>query len=217
MAFTGFPAEAVTFYDGLERENNKTYWTTHKQTFEGAVRAPLMALADTLADEFGTATVFRPYRDVRFSADKSPYKTHLGAFVEVAPSAGYYVQVSSAGVLVAGGFHDSAPGLLEGVRRAIADDDTGPALARMVATLTDEGWTLGGEKLKTAPRGIAKDHPRIDLLRHKQLTAERDYGRDPIIHSPELAGAVREHWRALRPMVEWLAVASPGVRPERRR
>jgi uncharacterized protein (DUF2461 family) len=135
----------------------------------------------------------------------------------VAPSAGYYVQVSSAGVLVAGGFHDSAPGLLTAVRNAIADDDTGPALATIVTNLTDDGWTLGGEQLKTAPRGMPKDHPRIDLLRHKQLTAERDYGRDPIIHSPELAHAVREDWRALRPLVAWLAAASPGVRPERRR
>lgn len=217
MEFTGFPAEALAFYEGLERENDKAYWTAHKQQYERAVRTPLLALVDSLAEEFGTATVFRPYRDIRFSADKSPYKTHLGAFVEVAPSAGYYVQISSAGVLVAGGFHDSAPGLLAEVRRAIADDDTGPSLATMVATLTAEGWTLGGEKLATAPRGMPKDHPRIDLLRHKQLTAERDHGTDPIIHSPELEGVVREDWRALRPMVEWLAAASPGVHPRPRR
>ncbi len=216
MTFSGFPAEAFAFYAGLERDNTKAYWTAHKTVYDDAVHAPIHELTGELVDEFGPATVFRPYRDVRFSADKSPYKTHLGAFVEVAPSVGYYLQISAAGLLVAGGFHDSAPGLLAAVRESIADDSTGPAFEGMVRRLTEDGWELRGERLKTAPRGVAKDHPRIDLLRHKQITLERDYGTDPVVNAPGIADRVREDWRELGPVLDWLAAASPGVAADRR-
>jgi uncharacterized protein (TIGR02453 family) len=216
MTFTGFPVEAFDFYEGLQRDNTKSYWTANKNTYDEAVRAPLVELTEELAEEFGEASVFRPYRDVRFSADKSPYKTHLGAFVEVAPSTGYYLQVSSAGVLVAGGFHDSTPGLLGAVRDAIADERTGPRAAATLDGLTEQGWTLGGEKLKTAPRGVPRDHPRIELLRHKQITLERGYGRAPVTHTPGFVERVRHDWRELRPFLEWLAAASTEVGSSRR-
>jgi uncharacterized protein (TIGR02453 family) len=212
LTFTGFPDEALTFYEGLERDNSKPYWTAHKSVYDEAVRAPLLELTDALTEEFGEASVFRPYRDVRFSADKSPYKTHLGAFVEVAPSVGYYLQISAAGLLVAGGFHDSAPGLLAAVRAKIADDATGPAVEAMLTGMTGRGWALGGETLKTAPRGVPQEHPRIDLLRHKQITLERAYGRSPVIHTGGFADRVRDDWRELRPFLAWLAAASPGTR-----
>ena len=64
---------------------------------------------------------------------------------------------------------------------------------------------MGGEKLKTSPRGYAADHPRIDLLRHKSLFVGRSYGFEPFIHTPELLDRVREDWRTLRPLVEWIS------------
>ena len=79
MTFTGFPDEGLLFYEGLEADNSKTYWTRSKDTYDSCVRAPMQALVDALAAEFGTAKLFRPYRDVRFSNDKTPYKTHQGA------------------------------------------------------------------------------------------------------------------------------------------
>jgi len=78
-AFKGWPAEAFDFYEGLEADNSKTYWTEHKATYDEKVLAPMVDLLAELEDEFGPTKVFRPYRDVRFSADKSPYKTNLGA------------------------------------------------------------------------------------------------------------------------------------------
>jgi len=63
---------------------------------------------------------------------------------------------------------------------------------------------------------VTKDHPRIDLLRHLQLTLERDDGTDPVIHSPAFAEQVRDDWRQRRPFLDWLAAASPGVAPRRR-
>ncbi len=205
MPFTGFPVLALDFYDALERDNSKEFWTLNKEVYDDAVRGPITALADELADEFGPALVFRAYRDVRFAKDKSPYKTHQGAFVEVAASTGWYVQVSAEGVLVAGGFHGSTPALLAAVRSAIDDAAQGAELEALVAGLERDEWELGGAALVTAPRGYARDHPRIRLLRQKELTMARSYGFEPVIHTAGLVDRVRADWQALRPLVEWLA------------
>ena len=98
-ASRGFPDEAFDFYEGLQADNSKAYWTAHRETYETAVRAPLVALLAALEDEFGAGHVFRPYRDVRFSKDKTPYKDHQGAFAEVGDAVGYYVQISADGLL----------------------------------------------------------------------------------------------------------------------
>ena len=97
-AFAGFGEGAVEFYDGLLADNSKAYWTDHRAIYEQDVLEPMRALLATLAPEFGPGKIFRPYRDVRFSRDKTPYKTACGA--SVGP---FYVQVSSDGLLVAGG------------------------------------------------------------------------------------------------------------------
>jgi uncharacterized protein (DUF2461 family) len=79
MAFTGWPVEAVEFYEGLQADNSKVYWDAHKSVYSDCVRAPMEQLLGELADEFGPGKLFRPYRDVRFSADKTPYKTSCAA------------------------------------------------------------------------------------------------------------------------------------------
>ena len=77
--FRGFPVEALDFYDDLEMDNTKSFWTAHKDVYDTAVKAPMTALVAALEPEFGRAKVFRPYRDVRFAKDKTPFKTHQGA------------------------------------------------------------------------------------------------------------------------------------------
>ncbi len=88
MAFEGFPAESFGFYERLEADNSRGFWNAHKGDYQRYVREPMLALADELEDEFGAAQVFRPYRDTRFSADKSPYKNHQGMFVQRVPGTG---------------------------------------------------------------------------------------------------------------------------------
>jgi uncharacterized protein (TIGR02453 family) len=157
-----------------------------------------------LEEEFGAAKLFRPYRDVRFAKDKTPYKTHQGAFIDVAPATGWYIQVSAPGVRVAAGFYDSTSERLARVRTAIDDDRRGKQLEKLLAKLAKAGWTVGGDKLKTTPRGYDADHPRIDLLRHKSLTVSKNYGFEPIIHTPDLAAAVRSDWKATQPLITWI-------------
>ncbi|TDD46234.1 DUF2461 domain-containing protein [Kribbella antibiotica] len=204
MGFTGFPAAALDFYDDLEMDNTKTYWTAHKHVWEESVRAPMTELLAELEAEFGKAKLFRPYRDVRFAKDKTPYKTHQGAFIDVAPATGWYVEVAAPGVRVAAGFYESSAERLGRLRTAIDEDRRGQQLEGLLADLAAAGWEVGGDRLKTSPRGYDAEHPRIELLRHKSLTVMKSYGFEPLIHTPELAASIRADWQATQPLITWL-------------
>jgi uncharacterized protein (TIGR02453 family) len=203
VEFTGFPVAALDFFDDLEVDNTKSFWEKHKHVYEDSVKAPMTALCDALGKEFGDAKIFRPYRDVRFAKDKTPYKTHQGAFVRVADATGWYVEVSPRGVRTGGGFYHAEAPRLAALREAIAHDTYGAELEKIVRGLERKKFTIGGDVLKTTPRGYDKDHPRIDLLRHKSIIASRVIGFEPVIHTAKLLDLVRKDWRATRPLVEW--------------
>lgn len=211
MTFDGFPVEALDFYDDLEMDNTRSFWETNKHIYTESVLEPMNALTAELAKEFGSAKIYRPYRDVRFSKDKLPFKTHQGAFVQMAEGTGYYVEVSPRGVRTGGGCYWFSPDRLAAFRAAIAHDHYGVELKKLVAALERKGFELGGEKLKTKPRGFDADHPRIELLRHKSLTAGRSLGFEPMIHTSALLDEVRKDWRAVRPLTEWIARHAPTV------
>ena len=201
--FSGFPDAALDFYDDLELDNTKSFWEAHKHVYESAVREPMLALTAALADEFGTAKVFRPYRDVRFAKDKTPYKNHQGAIVQVGAATGYYVQIGSPGVSVGGGYYHAGGPDLARIRAAIDTEHSGEELKRIVDGLRAEHFEVRGEQLKTSPRGYAADHPRIDLLRYKSMSMTKAYGFENLA-TPALLDRVRDDWRALRPLVEWV-------------
>jgi uncharacterized protein (TIGR02453 family) len=203
--FEGFPVAALDFYDDLEVDNTKSFWEAHKAVYQESVLAPMRALTEALAEEFGAAKIFRPYRDVRFAKDKTPYKTHQGAFVHVAEGTGYYVEVSPRGVRTSAGSYHQESARLAAFRDAVAHDHYGADLAKRLATIERKGYEIGGDRLKTTPRGYGADHPRIELLRHRSLTAGRSLGFEPVIHTAALLDEVRKDWRALRPLVEWIA------------
>jgi uncharacterized protein (TIGR02453 family) len=170
------------------------------------VRGPLEAMLFELGDELGgDMKVFRQHRDVRFSPDKSPYKTRTYGIVGARP-APLFVQVSREGLFAGTGYHLLDSAQLERFRAAVADDTAGPALERAIAAAHDGGVETFGEVLKTAPRGYARDHPRIALLRHKALFAGRriEPGRDGIAAATALDHA-RATWTACAPMNVWLA------------
>ena len=204
--FSGIPVAALDFYEDLEADNSKTFWTAHKQVYDDSVRAPLVALAGELEEEFGSAKVFRPYRDVRFSKDKTPYKTAQGAFVEAAPGVGWYLHVDASGLFLAGGFYHGSSEQVSRYRTTLdTRDDRARELRKTLAKLTKQGYDVGGEQLKTTPRGFAADHPHIDLLRHKSLTVGRKLGCPDWLETPRTLVEVRASWRQIRPLVDWLA------------
>jgi uncharacterized protein (TIGR02453 family) len=211
MRFEGFGDGAVEFYDGLVADNSKAYWTDQREIYEAHVRAPMTALLAELEEEFGPGKVFRPYRDVRFSKDKAPYKTHCGGF-----AAPFYVQVGPDGLLAAAGYYRMAPDQVARYRTAVDDERRGEELCRVLQAAEKAGLTVGGEQLRTRPKGTDPDHPRLDLLRHKGLMVARRWPPDDALHERTCLDQVRRTWRAARPLAEWLADhVGPSEQPRR--
>jgi uncharacterized protein (TIGR02453 family) len=215
---TGIPADAVTFYAELEGHNDRAWFAQQRDRYEAHVREPLLALTDALAEEFGPATLFRPFNDVRFRHDTSPLKTEQAAVVQVTEGMGYYLRVSAEGLTVGGGSMHHASDQVTRMRAAVDDDHAGQDLESVVKTLRRMGFHIGGEVLKTRPRGVAADHPRLELMRHKSLIAWRDHGTPPWLSTGAVVRHVRDDWRAVRPLSDWFAAhVGPSTIPVRER
>lgn len=214
MAFRGWPVEALEFFEGLEVENTKAYWERNRDLYAGAVKAPMEALIAELGPSWGEGKIFRPYRDVRFSTDKSPYKTHIGAVLDVG-----YVQLSAQGLACGYGMYDMATDQLRRYRDAVVDEDAGGALERIVEGLrADKIVVMAHGELKTAPRGYAKDHPRIDLLRLKGLAAWKDWPVAAWLGTARAKDRIVGFLEASRPLGDWLETnVGPSELPEDRR
>jgi uncharacterized protein (TIGR02453 family) len=214
MAFSGFPEEAIRFYEGLIAENNRTYWLANKPVFETAVRAPMLAMLDELADH-GPFHLFRPNKDVRFSKDKAPYKDHIAAYGESEGGAGFYVQFSATGMVAGSGYYHMAADQLDRFRAALDSDAVGDEIAAITERLGKQGLEYSAiASLKTAPRGYPRDHPRIDLLRLKGLVGTRRWKPAKWMQTKAVVQRVRDTWNAGAPMNAWLdAHVGPSTIP----
>src|SRR5579862_7330244 len=200
MAFGGWPAEALAFYAGLEDDNSREYWTSRKAVYQEKVLRPMEELLQELSPEFGETKIFRPYRDIRFSHDKTPYKTHIGATL----GSTCYVQLSADGLSAgAGRWHLEADELIR-YRAGVAGPD-GAELAAIVAALEAGGVEVHGHgTLKSAPRGYSADHPRIGLLRHKGLTSWQHWNPEPWLATSGAAVNVGDFLRSSAEVCVWL-------------
>lgn len=203
--FEGIPDAAFRFYSELEENNNRDWWLEHKATYDAAVKEPLTQLLAELEPAFGAAKLFRPNRDVRFSLDKSPYKTAQGAFASTAEGVGFYVQLGADGLLIGGGCHTHSPAQLARLRGAVDAESSGQELQGIVEAIASAGFAVEGERLKTVPRGFDKDHPRAELLKHKSLTAGMNVGQPGWLATPKAADEVARRWEELRPLVDWIS------------
>jgi uncharacterized protein (TIGR02453 family) len=224
--FEGFGPDVREWFRGLEADNSREYFSTHRAFFEESVRGQMAALLSELgATCGGEVKMFRPNRDIRFSADKSPYKTNTYGLLLGGDAAlhGLYASISADGLVAGSGYHVMARDQLERYREHVADDRLGPELAKLVAAADKKGIEIWGESLATAPRGYSTDHPRIELLRRKSLAlgARQAFGADGIGRADGLRFVTRT-WRAAAPVTGWLdehvgASASPPDRGRRRR
>lgn len=221
MTFSGFGEHAVEYFDGLLADNSKAYFEDTKRLYLDDVRGPMEALLAELepefGGEFGTAKVFRPFRDLRFAKDKTPYKTQCGAVIERGRGGGaYYVEISADGLRAGGGCYHTEPDQLARLRTAIDDERRGERLRALVDELDADGWSVLGDRMKTRPRGFAEQHPRIELLRHRSLYAMRGWEPDDELHDRRALDRVVGAWRAVRPLNEWCADhIGPSDRPRR--
>lgn len=224
LAFSGFPDGDAKFFRALARHQDRAWFAAHKAEFEAGWAAPMVALAAELAVkldaaypdvELGEPKAFRIHRDVRFSADKSPYKTHVAAFLPVKAGAravespaALYLQVGTETFAAAGQYMMSKQAL-DKYRAAIADDASGKELARLVASLEKRGFVRGAmELMKRVPRGFDPEHPRADLLRHKGLHVTFPAIPKSLLTSRKLVGHLVKQARLVAPLVRWLAFAT---------
>ncbi|MGZ4133264.1 MAG: DUF2461 domain-containing protein [Actinomycetota bacterium] len=215
MAFSGWKVEALEFFERLEAENTKAFWRRRKTAYDELVRAPMEALLAELEPDWGEGRLFRPYRDVRFSRDKSPYKTHIGA--RIGDSG--YVQLSAEGLAAGCGMWEMAPDQLERYREAVDDDAAGSSLAALVAGARGAGLdVMSHDELKTAPRGYPKDHPRVELLRYKGLATWRSWPAGAWLGTRRAKDRIVGFLEDSRPIKEWLdANVGPSTLPDRGR
>ena len=201
MGFSGWPVEAVAFFEGLQADNTKAYWDANKARYEAAVRGPMAELLDDLSGEFGPARIARPYRDMRFAAGRAPYKTEIYAIFD----RGGYVNFSAGGLRAAAGYFMMSATQLDRYRRAVDGETEGAGLAVMVGRLRAGGLGVGGgQALKGAPRGYAKDHPRIELLRCKGLICWQHWPPAPWLHTARAKDRVARFLRTAAPLHHWL-------------
>jgi uncharacterized protein (TIGR02453 family) len=202
VSFDGFPAAAFEWFEGLERDNSRAYFGATRERYERDVRGGLTALLEELAGTFGgQVRVFRQQRDLRFSADKTPYKTRTYG---VLMGPGLYADLSARGLYAGSGYHRLARDQLERFRAAVADDTSGPALVAAVAAAREGGAEPDGERLRGTPRGYPADHARSELLRHKGLFAGRALAGAGGIGREAALAHVAGAWRAAAPLTAWL-------------
>jgi uncharacterized protein (TIGR02453 family) len=207
VTFSGFGPEVFEWFAGLERDNTKTYFTATRDLYEDEVRGGLEALLDELAMTFGgEARVFRQQRDLRFTPDKTPYKTRTYGVIHdtSVPGAALYAQLSVNGLYAGTGYWRMARDQLERFRAAVADDDAGPRLEAVTAAVQDTGLELSGQSLRTAPRGYPREHPRIELLRRKGMIVGRALAGGSGIDRDAALEHVGGAWRAAEPLNAWL-------------
>lgn len=204
MAFSGFTPAATAFYEGLVADNSKAYWLANRSVFDTDVRGAMDALLADL-DEFGPFHVFRPYNDARFAKGRPPYKEHIAGISESEGGAVYYVQFSASGLLVGSGYHYMATDQLERFRTAVDDEHRGAELAALCTGLEARGYRMGAaDELKSAPRGYPKDHPRIEILRRKGLTAFRNWDVTAWMRTKGVVRRVRDAWNECAELNAWL-------------
>jgi uncharacterized protein (TIGR02453 family) len=221
--FEGFGPEVRKWFKGLEADNSREYFAAGREFYEASIRAQMEGLLTELARKFGgEVKMFRQHRDVRFSPDKSPYKTNTYGILygsDVA-AGGLYASISANGLVAGSGYHVMARDQLDRYREAVADEALGLRLSRVVDKAQQAGLELWGDSLATSPRGYPKDHARIELLRRKSLSlgATLKFGRG--IDRTVGLQFVTHTWRAAAPVTGWLdqhvgASSLPIDRPRR--
>ncbi|HEY1456194.1 MAG TPA: DUF2461 domain-containing protein [Candidatus Dormibacteraeota bacterium] len=198
--FAGWRGDFQGFYLGLQLNNNKAYFESHRRQFEEEVKQPMLALLAELEPEFGPARLSRPNRDIRFSADKSPYKTNLYA----SATGGGYVALDATGLVAAGGRYMVDPAQLARYRASAAAARSGAELARIVGHLRERHYEIGGQELKRVPPPYPQDHPRGELLRHKRLFYWRRWDVGRWIATPEVRARVEQAWRDGAELNAWM-------------
>jgi uncharacterized protein (TIGR02453 family) len=220
--FTGFQKEILQFFTDLKANNNKPWFDAHKPDYENYVLTPardfVVALGERLrdlspkvvADPRVNKSIFRIHRDIRFSKDKSPYKTHLGLWFPTGTSGGkfdnpgYYFHLEPGNVMLGVGIHGFSKPLLKAYRDSVVNPELGPRLAEITAGVLEKGYGIGSKTYKRVPRGYDPEHEYADLLLYSGLTSGMDLGIPAELHSPDLVEFCLSKYQDMAPIVYWI-------------
>ncbi|MEO8259008.1 MAG: DUF2461 domain-containing protein [Acidobacteriota bacterium] len=213
-----FTPAATAFLRALKRHNDREWFKARKERYELLLRAPMIAIVERLAVDFRTfapelvaspkTSLYRIYRDTRFSANKAPLKTHIAAVFPCRgmarhQGAGLYLEVAPTWVWVGGGLYAPEPAELQAVREHLAANVRAfrklveaPAFRRGVGP-------LGGNKLQRVPRGFARDHEAAEYLKHRQFLAGREFPAG-FASSPRFYRGVLDVFRQMAPLIRFL-------------
>lgn len=207
--FEGFPPQLFAFLEGLEKDNSKPYWEANRATWDEFVQQPVRRLMADLEPEFGSLRTFRPNRDVRFSADKSPYKTWVGVTTteRAIGGVGAFLRLDADGMRLAGGAMAMAPDQIQRFRAALDNERPAAEFEKIRTRLAKQSLPVGPGRqppLKRVPTGYPPDHPAAELLRWKGVVVVKEYELADWMHQPQAIDRVREIWTTTSPLREWV-------------
>ena len=220
-SFDGFPKRCIEFLVELAANNNREWFTEHKPEFDEYVMEParqfVVAMGEALHDFAPSVTaeprvdrtIFRIYRDVRFSKDKSPYKTNLGLWfwegnLPRKECSGFYFHVEPPTLMLAAGTHMFGKETLTEYRKSVVDPELGTQLSDAIDVVTDGPYTIGGKHYKRVPRGFDPNGENSDLLRYNGLYAATEIGIPDEFYSPDIVDFCAKKYRDMSPVHNWL-------------
>lgn len=218
MSFEGFPKAGTKFLKDLTKNNNREWFQENKTVYKSALEEPAKAFLDEMCDALGELTgnmmdgkVYRFYRDVRFSKDKTPYNTYIRmSFYEVVGNKAcgerpaFHFSLEATEVLIGLGFFEFSKELLARYQAAIDDDTSGKALTKALTALTKQGFMLDGEEYKRVPRPYDPEHPRADLLRRKGLTIWSYALKPSDLSDTKAVNTCLKQYKTMMPVFQWL-------------
>ena len=215
--FQGFPAAGIGFLGDLRANNNKEWFSEHKAIFQQKLEAPAKAFAEQLALALAMATgvdlqakLFRIYRDVRFSKDKTPYKTHVhmlfrASDAKAGAQPAYFFGLEFSEIIIGAGCFEFGKEVLPLYQNAVYQPSRGAELQTLIEALQAEGMHLRGEQYKRIPSGFAADYQYSDLLRRKGLSVWRRQAHPPELSSAALVDFCLQRYQPMLPLYNWLS------------
>lgn len=216
MKQTLLPKSIFVFLKNIKKHNNRVWFNANKneylKQYESVIHFADILIAkmnqhDKIETPSGKKAVFRIYRDVRFSKDKSPYKSHFGMHLSRATKllrGGYYLHIEPGKCFVGGGFWNPSPQDLKHIREQIAGDSKPLRDILKSKNFKTNFKELQGEKLIFAPKGFDKNHPAVDLLKYKQFLISKPIP-DSVMQSPKGMDEVVKYFRAMRPFFDYMS------------
>lgn len=230
ITFSHFPNETIEFYRELDHNNNRKWFEAHKQDYLEYVQKPSLAFIPAMGERLkeissnivydartnGAGSLMRIYRDIRFSPDKTPYKTNLGIVFwegegKKSENPGFYFHVAPYGIGFFSGMYGFNKQMLNAYRAAVIDNTLGVELVKVINNIQSSGYETGGEHYKRVPRSFDPEHPRADLLKYNTLYASISDLNPELMMQPEFMDVAFGHWKKMAPLHHWLVKVTSNI------